>query len=171
LLWPVYRLLLVNPFSLSLPLIIVIADLCVGFVGIIPALAIYGQPIELNFGQFILWSIALGFFGVFFAVPLRTQTIVKEKLAFPSGTATARLIELLHASRQNEESKESEVESTIDYSYQWKVLGISFLVSAIVSLLGFFFPSFAELKIFSWIGMSFMTEYLWTFQLCKCAGI
>ena len=32
-----------------------------------------------------LWSLALAFLGVFCAVPLRTQTILKEKLRFPSG--------------------------------------------------------------------------------------
>ncbi len=30
--------------------------------------------------------------GVCFAVPLRAQTIMKEKLKFPSGTATASMI-------------------------------------------------------------------------------
>jgi uncharacterized oligopeptide transporter (OPT) family protein len=43
-----------------------------------------------------MWSIALAFFGVFFAVPLRRQTILREKLKFPSGTATAHMIKVLH---------------------------------------------------------------------------
>ncbi len=130
----------------------------------------------MNFGQAFLWCIALGFFGVFFAVPLRTQTIVKEKLAFPSGTATARLIQLLHGNTsenraESEEEKSASSSESNEYeqthSYQWRLLGISFLISALVSLIGFFVPSFAELRIFSWIGMSFMTDYLWTFQFCK----
>ena len=40
---------------------------------------------------------ALTYFGIFFAVPLRRQTILVEKLTFPSGTATAKLIDLLHS--------------------------------------------------------------------------
>jgi hypothetical protein len=44
----------------------------------------------------VLWSLALAFFGVFFAVPLRRQTILREKLKFPSGTATAHMIKVLH---------------------------------------------------------------------------
>lgn len=33
-------------------------------------------PVVLNTGQLLLWSVALAFFGVFIAVPLRTQTIL-----------------------------------------------------------------------------------------------
>ena len=54
-------------------------------------------PVILSYGQLVLWSLALAFLGVFCAVPLRTQTILKEKLRFPSGTATANVIKTLHA--------------------------------------------------------------------------
>ena len=54
-------------------------------------------PVILSYGQLVLWSLALAFLGVFCAVPLRTQTILKEKLRFPSGTATANVIRTLHA--------------------------------------------------------------------------
>ncbi|KAI7891754.1 OPT oligopeptide transporter protein-domain-containing protein [Mucor mucedo] len=76
--------------------------LAAGFVGIIPAL---GQltasdnpsgPIILSAWKLMLWSLGLSFFGVFFAIPLRKQTIIKEQLKFPSGTATAQMITLLH---------------------------------------------------------------------------
>jgi hypothetical protein len=33
-------------------------------------------PVVLNNGQLLLWSVALAFFGVFIAVPLRSQTIL-----------------------------------------------------------------------------------------------
>ena len=46
-------------------------------------------PVEFSAGQLILWSLALAFIGVFCAVPLRTQTILKEKLRFPSGIESA----------------------------------------------------------------------------------
>lgn len=54
----------------------------------------------LSFGQLMLWSLSLAFIGVFCAVPLRTQTIIKEKLTFPSGTATANVIRTLHGAPQ-----------------------------------------------------------------------
>ena len=55
--------------------------------GIIPALGIMTPrqnpplgPIVLSPGQLLLWSLGLAFFGVFIAVPLRTQTIIKVQL-------------------------------------------------------------------------------------------
>lgn len=76
--------------------------LAAGLVGIIPALEMLdikldGQgPIKLSTVHLICWCMAVAFFGVFLAVPLRRQVIIKEKLVFPSGTATAQLIALLH---------------------------------------------------------------------------
>ncbi|KAI8372579.1 OPT oligopeptide transporter protein-domain-containing protein [Choanephora cucurbitarum] len=76
--------------------------LAAGFVGVIPAMELMTKddnstgPVVLNGQQLILWSLAIAFFGVFFAVPLRKQTIIREKLKFPSGTATAQMISLLH---------------------------------------------------------------------------
>ncbi|CAO3642557.1 unnamed protein product [Cunninghamella blakesleeana] len=73
-----------------------------GFIGVIPALGLLDKsdhpdgPIFLSYSQLVLWSIGVAFFGVFFAVPLRKQTIIREKLRFPSGTATAQMISLLH---------------------------------------------------------------------------
>ena len=71
-----------------------------GFVGIIPALAMLtpeqGGPIVFGFVDLCWWCAAIAFFGVFAAVPLRRQTILREKLKFPSGTATAQIIKVLH---------------------------------------------------------------------------
>lgn len=71
-----------------------------GFVGIIPAMAMlqpqYGGPFLFSAWQLCKWSLSLAFFGVFVAVPLRHQTILVEKLRFPSGTATAQIIRVLH---------------------------------------------------------------------------
>ncbi|KAG0207917.1 hypothetical protein BGX28_001001, partial [Mortierella sp. GBA30] len=82
--------------------------LAAGFVGIIPALQMMtladnpatdtsaGGAFYLSTGHMILWCLAIAFFGVFIAVPLRKQVIIKEKLPFPSGTATAQMIGVLH---------------------------------------------------------------------------
>ena len=71
-----------------------------GFVGIIPALALltpdHGGPLTFSFAELCWWCFAIAFFGVFAAVPLRKQTILREKLKFPSGTATAEIIKVLH---------------------------------------------------------------------------
>lgn len=60
------------------------------------ALAEEGGGLRLPLGKLILWALGLCFFGVFFAVPLRKEVIVREKLRFPSGTATALMIGVLH---------------------------------------------------------------------------
>src|SRR5271169_1912001 len=61
--------------------------LAAGLVGIIPALEKLlipeeGGPLRLSWGLLIIWSIGVAFFGVFFAVPLRRQVLVREKYAF-----------------------------------------------------------------------------------------
>jgi len=93
-----------------------------GFVGVVPALEFLLKPseipghdfqdlspistfapsqeattgIRLPLSKLILWALGLCFFGVLFAVPLRKEVIVREKLKFPSGTATALMIGVLH---------------------------------------------------------------------------
>jgi len=72
-----------------------------GFVGVMPALNYMlkpeeGGPLFLDLWKLILWALGLCFFGVVFAVPLRRQVIIREKLKFPSGTATALMISVLH---------------------------------------------------------------------------
>ncbi|GAB7358882.1 hypothetical protein MBLNU230_g4105t1 [Neophaeotheca triangularis] len=92
-----------------------------GFVGVIPALEFLLKPSEtpksdsddeeiinvlklaeetgglkLPLGKLVLWALGICFFGVVFAVPLRKEVIVREKLKFPSGTATALVIGVLH---------------------------------------------------------------------------
>ncbi|KAM9992407.1 hypothetical protein ACTFIY_009862 [Dictyostelium cf. discoideum] len=49
-----------------------------------------------------LWSFSIAFFGLFFSVPLRKQTILVEKLKFPSGAATAQMIKVLHNLKDTE---------------------------------------------------------------------
>ncbi|CAO0795378.1 unnamed protein product [Mucor circinelloides] len=76
--------------------------LAAGFVGVIPALELMTKSdnptgaVVLSGRQLILWSLGVAFFGVFFAIPLRKETIIRERLKFPSGTATAQMISLLH---------------------------------------------------------------------------
>ncbi|KAN0079429.1 OPT oligopeptide transporter domain containing protein [Elaphomyces granulatus] len=83
-----------------------------GFIGVIPALEFLlregedgplggdgkgeGGPLNVGFWRLILWSLGVCLFGVVFAVPLRKEVIIREKLKFPSGTATAMMIRVLH---------------------------------------------------------------------------
>ena len=75
-----------------------------GFVGVMPALNYMlkseeNGPLVLGLGKLIVWSLGICLFGVVFAVPLRKQVIIREKLMFPSGTATALMIGVLHGDK------------------------------------------------------------------------
>ncbi|KAG6813404.1 hypothetical protein H0H92_011382 [Tricholoma furcatifolium] len=76
--------------------------LAAGFVGILPALTLLSEerdgtpPIHLTWMSAVAWSFGVAFFGVFLSPPIRKQVIIEEQLTFPSGTATAQLISVLH---------------------------------------------------------------------------
>jgi len=77
-----------------------------GFVGVIPALDYLlkpeeNGPVRLSLGKLIVWAVGICFFGVVFAVPLRKEVIIREKLKFPSGTATALMIGVLHGNKED----------------------------------------------------------------------
>lgn len=81
-----------------------------GFVGVIPALEYLLKPnetqgegtgVHLSLFKLIVWAVGICFFGVVFAVPLRRQVIIREKLKFPSGTATALMIGVLHGGEKD----------------------------------------------------------------------
>ncbi len=74
-----------------------------GFVACIPALELYyknnpGTGANLSYGQLVIWAISVAFLGVFFAVPLRKQMVVREKLKYPTGTAAVETIKAMYAS-------------------------------------------------------------------------
>ncbi|CAG7976475.1 unnamed protein product [Penicillium salamii] len=95
-----------------------------GFVGVIPALEFLlkpgedgpegdggdgeGGPLNLSFWKLVIWSLGVCLFGVVFAVPLRKEVIVREKLRFPSGTASALMLKVLHGSGSNEKKLQPE---------------------------------------------------------------
>ncbi len=61
-----------------------------GLLAAIPAMGMLGH--QLSYLQLSAWAFAVAYLGVFFAVPLRRQMVVVEKLRFPTGTATAETI-------------------------------------------------------------------------------
>lgn len=76
-----------------------------GFVGVMPALEYLltpeeNGPLRLGLGKLMLWAVGICLFGVVFAVPLRKQVIIREKLKFPTGSATALMIGVLHGEKE-----------------------------------------------------------------------
>lgn len=92
-----------NVYAQSVAVAVGTGPLAFGLVGIVPAIEKLltdeengGKAILMSAGQLVLWSLSLSLFGVFFAVLLRRQVIVREQLKFPSGSATATMISVLH---------------------------------------------------------------------------
>jgi uncharacterized oligopeptide transporter (OPT) family protein len=111
---------------------------CAGFIGVVPALALLRPDegrVELTVSQNLLWALSITFFGLFVAVPLRKQTILVENLRFPSGTATAQLIEVLHCGTVRTNPK-----ARARLRRQWRILGVAFSASAAYALLAYFVP-------------------------------
>ncbi|KAK9461731.1 OPT oligopeptide transporter protein-domain-containing protein [Lipomyces oligophaga] len=101
-----------NVFVQSVAVAVGTGPLGFGLVGIIPALEKFltpeeGGPVKLSVLQTLIWSTGIAFFGVFFAIPLRKQVIVKEKLRFPSGSATATMISVLHEKPESAANSEA----------------------------------------------------------------
>lgn len=167
-----------------------------GFVGVLPAMNFLLKdseqgPINLSMWQLIVWSLGLCYFGVVFAVPLRRQVIIREKLKFPSGFSTAVLISVLHGKtglvkdeapavqssgyhrvREDHDGGNSRSDYTADVEegselqkQQWaanvRILLTCFLVSGIYTFATYFFPILRELPIF---GVTAASTWLWTFN-------
>ncbi|KAK2460316.1 hypothetical protein APHAL10511_007705 [Amanita phalloides] len=170
--------------------------LAAGFVGILPALRLLDEerdgtaPVNLTWLSTIAWSCAVAYFGVFLSPPLRKQVIIKEQLAFPSGTATAQLISVLHQIPPPETSvkrrqgyrlldeeddtdaetlaSESPADPDDDETWErqtvekegWHDLRWSFAVSGFVALAAYFFPVVFAIPLF---GTYLAKDWLWYF--------
>ncbi|CRK33020.1 hypothetical protein BN1723_014707 [Verticillium longisporum] len=158
-----------------------------GFVGVLPAMNYLltpeeQGPITLEAWKLIVWSLGLCYFGVVFAVPLRRQVIIRERLRFPSGFSTAVLIGVLHGKDKPATSSEvdspaaggfaspvppandetdgaSEDAPSTTWAENVRLLAICFVVSGVYTLCTFFFPSIRNIPIF---GTAIAQSWLWT---------
>ncbi|KAJ4477207.1 OPT oligopeptide transporter protein-domain-containing protein [Lentinula aciculospora] len=164
--------------------------LAAGFVGIIPALGLIDKerdgspPVHLTWIAGIGWSCAVAFFGVFLSPPIRKQVIIEEELAFPSGTATAQLISVLHKLPPPDTSlrRRNGYQSVEDQDFEeddhpvrettplrdpevtptagWHELLWSFVASSLLTLAAYFFPVIFAIPIF---GNYLAREWAWSF--------
>ncbi|KAK9472494.1 OPT oligopeptide transporter protein-domain-containing protein [Dipodascopsis tothii] len=163
-----------NVFVQSVAVAVGTGPLGYGLVGIVPALEKFltpeeGGPVSLSLFQLIVWSSGLAFFGVFFAIPLRKQVIVKEKLRFPSGSATATMISVLNEKTAAPAAPELPLEATDDepapapdaYARNIHNLIVSFNVSAGYTVASYFVPFLRSLPVF---GTHLARNWLWALQ-------
>ncbi|WAQ85783.1 hypothetical protein PtA15_6A412 [Puccinia triticina] len=141
--------------------------LTAGLIGIIPALAQLNlesdglAPITFSPTALITWCFAIAFFGVFLAIPLREQVIIKEKLPFPSGTATAQILALLHQKPMLSQSPPNGlfVQPACSpeplgqfHPQQWKLLISTFTASILFSIISLGFPVLYAMPVFDVFG-------------------
>lgn len=66
--------------------------LTAGAIFTFPALILMGAWTKFNYWETMLISLCGGVLGVLFSIPLRTALIIKQKLSFPEGVATAEVL-------------------------------------------------------------------------------
>lgn len=92
----------------------------------------------------IFWFAAISALGVFAAIPIKRQLINQEQLAFPTGTATAETLRVLHA--HDEEGK-----------HKARLLGAAATIGAVVCFL-------RDVNA-SWLPFRLPATFSWPFQI------
>lgn len=119
-----------------------------GLISAIPAMKMLGY--DLSMTELFLWALSVAYLGVFFAVPLRNQMVIIEKLRFPTGTATAETIVAIFA-KGDEAMKKS------------KMLVTFSIIAGLLTLAAYFIPAIGHPPIMKWIGLGAISA--WGFSL------
>ncbi|CEG67415.1 hypothetical protein CU097_007557 [Rhizopus azygosporus] len=118
--------------------------LSAGFVSGIPAmykLGLLTNPRD-DAAALFLFAISAAFYGLFFAVPLRSHFVVKQDLTFPTPRAAATTIISLHSTAEGEKEAMKKA--------MW--MAIWFGVSFLWNLIAYWVPFFDTIHILYWIG-------------------
>ena len=90
-----------------------------GNMAALPALLLLGSP-RPSGAAMVAWFAAIAMLGVLVAIPVKRQLVNRERLPFPTGTATAETIRALHGAGSG--------------SGKGRLLGVAALVGAVVAL-------------------------------------
>jgi putative OPT family oligopeptide transporter len=121
-----------------------------GLVAPIPALRLMGT--QLDALELLGWAASVAFIGVFFAVPLRRQMVLVERLRFPSGTATGHTIVAMYGSGAQSLQRA-------------RVLLVCAAVAGVVTILMWGTEALKQPPLHTWVGGLFATLHAYTFQL------
>jgi putative OPT family oligopeptide transporter len=119
-----------------------------GLLAAIPAMGMLGY--QLSYFELTLWSASVAWLGVFYAVPLRRQMVLVEKLRFPTGTATAQTIVAMY-------SEGADAQRKSNYLVGFGVLAATFTLATFVTndVLGIVALDHPPLE--TWIPIGFLT--------------
>ncbi|KAI8350942.1 OPT oligopeptide transporter protein-domain-containing protein, partial [Mortierella sp. GBAus27b] len=119
-----------------------------GFVTAIPAMYRMGlmgdSTPQDDVVALLLWTASAAFFGMFFAVPLRSHFVINQDLVFPTPRAAAETIKNLHraGSAGAKDARDSGI-----------AMAVSFVIAMGWSIVGFFIPGiFGTIHILYYIG-------------------
>ena len=115
-----------------------------GLISAIPAMKMLGY--ELSMTELFFWALSVAYLGVFFAVPLRNQMVIVEKLRFPTGTATAETIVAIFA-KGEEAMKKSRMLLTFA------------LIAGVLTILSYFIPAIGHPPVIKWIGLGAISAW------------
>ncbi len=118
-----------------------------GFLAPIPAMEMLGYDFTQT--QLVLWAASVSCLGVFFAVPLRRQMVVEEKLRFPSGTATGETIRALYAKGSEGLEKSRALFVWAGIAFGLKMLSVLFVHLGL--------PDFMDLQLQNYVDITLVT--------------
>ncbi|KAI9097267.1 OPT oligopeptide transporter protein-domain-containing protein [Phlyctochytrium arcticum] len=115
------------------------------FVAAVPAmyhLKLMGDSLNPKdqFGRLLALTFITAYYGLFFAIPLRKYFIIKQKLVFPTPTASANTILSLHQTGGEAEG-----------IFKAKIMAYSMLGSILWTVFAFFVPGVKTWYVFWWI--------------------
>lgn len=128
-----------------------------GLLAPIPALAMLEEPVHLELWQLFFWTLSVGYLGVFYAVPLRRQMVVIDKLRFPTGVATAETIVSIFA-----EGAEAVRKARV--LLLWAIIAAGFVLLKYKWAAGWIGPHFEEPPL-DWTGAVGLFLTAWYFKL------
>jgi uncharacterized oligopeptide transporter (OPT) family protein len=122
-----------------------------GLLAAIPAMNLLGY--EIPWPELMLWSVAVAFLGVFYAVPLRRQVVEVDKLRFPTGLATAETILAMFS-----EAAEAMAKA--------RVLILCGLAAGLFTLASHFLPELEKPPLHQWLPVLWLELAAgWTFSI------
>ncbi len=121
-----------------------------GLIACIPALTMLGY--DFSYIELTLWVASVAWLGVFYAVPLRRQMVLSEKLRFPTGTATANTIVAMFGSGAETVRKA-------------KALLIWAVIAGLYTIGAYFIPDMESPPLAKWAPMIFAVPASFTFSL------
>lgn len=164
-----------NVYIQSVAIAVGTGPLSFGLVGAIPAVQYLLTEDEgrttFTVTQLVLWSLAIGYMGIFTAVLLRETIMRNPVLKFPSGSAAAALIGTLHdkplpqiAQSENVELHETEDEARGEpttYKRNIIVLVLMFLISSVYTIVAKYSRFLQGIPLFGKRALA----YYWRFEL------